>query len=149
MKNHDWKRTAWFLLLAAPIVISYFYYDVGGSAPSPNPSYVSSDAPKLTARAKEHLLYGDGSGGGHRHSVGTPCKSEFPSYWDEDKILNTVEMIAANDNLDWRRESNGYDVAESTEDKVRVRVVVDPARNEIVTAYPTNLPRNPCPANDK
>ena len=147
MKKQDRNRTLWFLLLAAPIIISYFYQ--GGTSTQLNPSALSSTAPVLTQRAKEHLLYGDGSGGGHRHSIGTPCKSEFPSYWDEEKILHTVEMIAANDNLDWRRESNGYDVAEGMEDNVRVRVVVDPARGEIVTAYPTNLPRNPCPANDQ
>lgn len=147
MKNHDRKRTLWFLLLAAPIVISYFYYDYAPS--QPQQAAYSSDAPILSERAKEHLLYGDGSGGGHRHSVGTPCKTEFPSYWDETKILDTVEMIAANDNLNWRREGNGYDVAEDMQDGVEVRVVIDPQRNEIVTAYPTNLPRNPCPANDE
>lgn len=143
MQNHNWKRTAWFLLLAAPIVISYLHYDLGLFQTAPS-SY-TSEAPVLTHEAKQHLLYGDGSGGGHRHSVGTPCKTEFPSYWDEDKILNTVTMIAANDNLNWRRESNGYDVAEERVDSVEVRVVIDPQRNEIVTAYPTNLPRNPCP----
>lgn len=140
MLGHDKKRALWFLLLALPIVLSYLYEGYSGPQPS-----ISSNVPALTAEAKEHLLYGDGAGGGHRHSVGTPCKTEFPSYWDEARILDTVTHIAANDNLNWRRESNGYDVAEETYDGVEVRVVIDPQRNEIVTAYPTNLPRNPCP----
>lgn len=145
MQNHDRKRIVWFLLLAAPIVISYLHYDLGLFQPSSPPSAYQAQYPILTQEAQQHILYGDGDSGGHRHSIGTPCKTEFPAYWDESKIFDIVQNIAANDNLDWRRESNGYDVAEQRYEGVEVRVVIDSQRNEIVTAYPTNLPRNPCP----
>ncbi|MCB1531319.1 MAG: EndoU domain-containing protein [Alphaproteobacteria bacterium] len=140
MHNHDWKRTAWFLLLAAPIVIGYFYNDY-----TPARAPFSGDSPAITAQSRQHILYGDGETGGHRHSIGTPCKTEFPSYWSEEKIINIVSGIAANNSLPWRLESNGYEVAEDTIDGVEVRVVVDPRANEVVTAYPTDLPQNPCP----
>lgn len=95
-----------------------------------------------------HILYGDETGGGHLHGTGTPCKSEFPADWNEEKIIQTTKSIAANDNLNWRQEQNGYFVTEDMTDGVNVRVVLDPQRSYIITAYPTNVPRNPCPAND-
>lgn len=134
------NRTLLYSLLTLSIILSYLYGGGGYDDPSP-----FQNTPALTAESKQHILYGDGESGGHRHSTGTPCKTEFPSYWDEDKIFQTVKQIAANDNLNWRLESNGYEVAEETYDSVEIRVVVDPQRNEVVTAYPTNLPRNPCP----
>lgn len=83
------------------------------------------------------------------HGVGKPCKSEFPADWNEEEILDTVKRIAANDNLPWEKQNNGYHVAESYEGKTRVRVVLGPQKQKIITAYPTNVKRNPCPANDR
>jgi hypothetical protein len=105
------------------------------------------DAPAvLTDARRVHILYGDQSGGGHLSGVGKPCKSEFPSDWTEEKITRTVEQIAANDNLNWKRQENGYYTVNRMVEDVRVRVVVDRRKNEIVTAYPVNIGRNPCPA---
>lgn len=100
----------------------------------------------LTDSRAEHILYGDATGGGHRHGAGKPCKSEFPRDWSDTKIIETAKNIAANDNLNWRQEYNGYQVTEAWHDNVKVRVVINPRREEIITAYPTNLSRNPCPA---
>jgi hypothetical protein len=104
----------------------------------------------IPAQAQKHILYGDHRGGGHKHGMNKPCKSEFPENWDDTKILSTIEMVAANDNLDWDRQKNGYYVAEEMVENVRVRVVLDRERDDVVTAYPTNVKRNPCPvpAND-
>ncbi len=77
-----------------------------------------------------------------------PCKSEFPDTWDDTKIIDTVKIIAANDNQDWRREDNGYYVTEAMMSGVNVRVVVDREEHRVITSYPTNVERNPCPAND-
>ena len=101
--------------------------------------------------AIEHILYGNESGGGHLSGVGKPCKSEFPSDWDEQEVIDTVKKIAANDNLPWKRQDNGYYVAEKMEDGIRVRVVLGREKKKVITAYPTNVERNPCPphsAND-
>ncbi|MFK7840406.1 MAG: EndoU domain-containing protein [Bdellovibrionales bacterium] len=93
----------------------------------------------------QHILYGDGKGGGHKFGVGKPCKSEFPESWDDKKILSITRKIAANDNLAWKQQGNGYYVAESFEDNIRVRVVKGPQKRRVITAYPTNVTRNPCP----
>ena len=96
----------------------------------------------------DHILYGDQTGGGHLHGTGKPCKSEFPSTWDVNKVKTTVKRLATNDNANWRKEDNGYTVSEQMVSSINVRVVMDPRNNEIVTSYPINVPRNPCPSND-
>lgn len=107
-------------------------------------------APMLTDRALRHITTGDSHGGGHMAGQNAPCKSEFPVGWDAEKIGQTVSRLAANDNLDWQTEGNGYQTAHARDGKLDILIVVNPRRNEIVTAYPVNVPRNPCPraAND-
>lgn len=97
----------------------------------------------------QHILYGDHKGGGHKHGVGKPCKSEFPQNWDDEKIINVTRNIAANDNLSWERQGNGYHVADDYVESVKVRVVKGPQKQRVITAYPINVERNPCPANDR
>ena len=94
---------------------------------------------------EQHILYGDGRSGGHLHGTGTPCKSEFPESWNADKIIEVTREIAANDNLPWELQDNGYYVSESYEGEVRVRVVKGPQKRRVITAYPVNVKRNPCP----
>ena len=102
----------------------------------------------ISPQRRVHILYGDATGGGHKFGTGKPCKSEFPQHWDDKTIIKEVELIAANDNLDWERQRNGYHVAEQKVDTVEVRVVKDRDNAQVITAYPVNMPRNPCPAND-
>ena len=58
-----------------------------------------SDRPPLDSlhvppeRAK-HILDGDRWGGGHRHGTGRPEKTEFPSGWDDEKIIGHVLNVA-------------------------------------------------------
>ncbi|MFA5591995.1 MAG: EndoU domain-containing protein [Micavibrio sp.] len=106
----------------------------------------AATTPQVTERAEEHILYGDGRGGGHLHGMGMPCKSEFPAMWDAGKIIAAVQSIAANDNLRWERQDNGYYKVERMVEDVRVRVIVNRRNAEVVTAYPANTGRNPCPA---
>ncbi|MEZ5813412.1 MAG: EndoU domain-containing protein [Alphaproteobacteria bacterium] len=102
----------------------------------------------LTEKRAQHILYGDGESGGHKHGVGTPCKSEFPEDWDDEKIIRVTKKIAANDNLPWEQQDNGYYVSEYLDDGVKVRVVLGEQKQRVITSYPTNVTRNPCPAND-
>ena len=99
----------------------------------------------VSDQRREHILQGDGSGGGHKFGTGKPCKSEFPKEWNSDEIIATVEQIASNDNLPWRKQRNGYYTAEEMVDGVKVRVVLNGRRDDVVTAYPVDLERNPCP----
>ncbi|MEM7680253.1 MAG: EndoU domain-containing protein [Pseudomonadota bacterium] len=93
----------------------------------------------------QHILFGDATGGGHKFGTGKPCKSEFPQDWDTNKILDTTKRIAANDNLNWRQQDNGYFVVESMEGTLNVRVVLGPQKQRVITAYPINVERNACP----
>ncbi|MBI1215993.1 MAG: RhsD protein [Alphaproteobacteria bacterium] len=110
------------------------------ATPSP-----TGHAPVLDAQHRRHILYGDAHGGGHLHGMGKPCKSEFPASWSADVVIATVTRDAANDNLPWRLEDNGYEVADVNEGGVVIRIVIDRGENEIITAYPVNMPRNACP----
>lgn len=107
-----------------------------------------SSAIEISQQRIDHILYGDDRGGGHKQGVGKPCKSEFPADWDDTQIIETTKRVAANDNLDWRREDNGYYVGEEMVEGVKVRVVLGPEKRRVITSYPTNVARNPCPAND-
>ncbi len=106
------------------------------------------DSVQLTQGRMNHILHGDDRGGGHLYGTGKPCKSEFPKDWNEEKIISTVKSIAANDNLDWEKESNGYYTAEEKVNGIKVRVVLSDDKTRIITAYPLNVPKNPCGAKD-
>ncbi len=134
------KKTASVFLLALAALI--FIVDMVKHPEGPLPAL----QPALSAQAEQHLLYGDERGGGHLHGMGKACKSEFPEDWDKDEIIAHVKKVAANDNLGWERQNNGYYVAEQMVQDTRVRVVLNQNRTKIVTAYPTNVKRNPCPA---
>lgn len=114
-------------------------------APHINPL---ANVPHISQSRVQHILYGDAHGGGHMHGMNRPCKSEFPADWDADKILATIMKDAANENLNWRHESNGNDVADVNESGITIRIVVNARHSEIITAYPTSTPRNACAAND-
>ncbi len=132
-----------YFIITALLIGGLAYYN--GDLDQINTPAISSD-PTISPQRRIHILHGDKTGGGHKFGAGKPCKSEFPQDWDENEILETVTMIAANDNADWRQEDNGYHVTEQTENNVKVRVVLGPNKQRVITAYPTNVPRNPCPA---
>lgn len=132
-----------------------FYALLGGLAKinlqDPMSTFTSSPDPVLTPARKNHILYGDKTGGGHIHGLGRACKSEFPADWDAQEIETIILKTAANDNLKWQEQGNGLYVADATENEIVIRIVIDKVDNQIITAYPVNTPRNPCPnpANDK
>lgn len=141
--KHNKALTAVTLIIAVILLAIFGAPDKGSETSS---EVTSERIVRLSPERQTHILYGDAKGGGHKYGVGKPCKSEFPQDWDDSEIIDTVKQIAANDNLDWRREDNGYYVTETFEDKTRVRVVLGPQKENIITAYPTNVKRNPCPA---
>ena len=141
--NKSKKITSVFLVAIAVLI---FVIDMVKNPDGPLPAL----EPVLSEQAEQHLLYGDKRGGGHLHGVGKACKSEFPQDWGKDEVIAHVKKVAANDNLGWKKQNNGYYVAEEMVEGTRVRVVLNQTRTKIVTAYPTNVERNPCPkpAND-
>ncbi len=148
MKIKRNKITKYILtLLTLFMVIAYYGVEQPNDTSADNNLTEQFNTVVLSERAKTHILYGDHNGGGHKHGVGKPCKSEFPESWDDQKIINIVKKIAANDNLNWEQQNNGYYVSEQNEGNIRVRVVMGDQRENIITAYPVNVKRNPCPAN--
>jgi len=154
--NGDLRRTAqnvgYDLFSDTPsLTSSYFLYD---NKDVSNDNALSQNAPEISLRAENHILYGDSTGGGHKYGTGKPCKSEFPKNWESKKIISTIRKLVANDNLNWEQQNNGYYVAETEEGSLNIRIVMNKEKGEVVTAYPTNTPRNPCdtykksPSND-
>lgn len=148
-----WRRKG-LLVIIIGILIATDVIDLGKLWDKLNNSgeYLATLTPvDISAAREKHILYGDATGGGHKFGAGKPCKSEFPQDWDDTKIIGTIERIAANDNLFWKEEPNGYHSAEQSVDGVRIRVVLDKQKDDVVTGYPVNRKRNPCgpaPAND-
>lgn len=116
------------------------------SPPAAEPSALDFD-PQLSPQRLQHITTGDATGGGHLYGLDKPCKSEFPPDWTVDRIARDIPQLAANDNLEWQKSRNGYITSETTTpDGLKVRIVVDPEQQTIITAYPVNVARNPCPA---
>lgn len=140
------KQRSVLSVFMAALVVLVIVIDMVRNPQGPLPAL----QPALTTQAENHMLYGDNRGGGHLHGTGKDCKSEFPAAWDADEVITHVKQVAANDNLHWEKQQNGYHVAEQMVENIRVRVVLNQDRTKIVTAYPTNVKRNPCPkaAND-
>lgn len=103
-----------------------------------------SRGPEISEQAEAHILHGDKTGGGHLYGTGKPCKTEFPKDWDESEIIGNVRKVAANDNLKWKKQKNGYYVATDKIDDVKVKVVLDKEKDGVVTAYPVNGKANAC-----
>ncbi len=101
-------------------------------------------APRATVSPERriHILGGDRYGGGHRFGTGKAGKTEFPSNWSDDKIIDEVESVA-NDPASKRDVQPGGRIkVEGNRDGVEIRVILEPDGITIVTAFPTNLPVN-------
>lgn len=59
----------------------------GGDRPPPGDIRVS-------AERRAHILDGDKTGGGHRHGMGSPGKTEFPADWEDAKVIDNVLSVA-------------------------------------------------------
>ncbi|MBB3951688.1 EndoU domain-containing protein [Aureimonas jatrophae] len=95
-------------------------------------------------RAK-HILDGDKSGGGHRAGTGKPGKTEFPTDWSDDDILDGVADVAQNGQTVRPAHRPGEAVKGGTVRDVDIEVVVKPD-GSVRTGYPTGgrgVVRNP------
>jgi hypothetical protein len=100
-------------------------------------------------KRRKHILEGDERGGGHMWP-GKHGKSIFPESWSGDKIMDYAKEIA-NDlslNKTWTRGKHGslftksglparYYV-EGLREGVKIRVVIEPAGEGIITAFPVD-----------
>jgi hypothetical protein len=59
-----------------------------------HPDRPPPDSLHVAPERARHILDGDRWGGGHRHGTGRPGKTEFPSGWDDEKIIAYVLDVA-------------------------------------------------------
>lgn len=92
---------------------------------------------------RTHILQGDATGGGHLWP-GAAGKTPFPQSWSGNRIMHEISDIAT-DPAAWRNAvpQGSRTVLTGTRGGVDIRVVVDSRTGEIISGYPTNLPRNP------
>src|SRR5215467_2742177 len=101
----------------------------------------AEDRPKaedihVTPERTTHILDGDKTGGGHRHGVGKPGKTEFPASWDDKKIIDHVVDVARRpDSTPEHQHWNDRWVCSGIRDSVDVSVIVLRS-GEAWTAWP-------------
>jgi hypothetical protein len=106
------------------------------------------DAIRVSPERRAHILDGEpGGGGGHRHGMGKPGKTEFPASWDDKKILgNVLDVARRPDSTPVHQEWNDRWVCTGTRDSVEVSVIVVRS-GEVWTAWPeegsSGVVRNP------
>jgi hypothetical protein len=123
-------------------VVASWYGTRGMSLPTPN--LAKPGEATLTDDRRKYILDGDGKGGGgHGPGRGTPGKSEFPSVWSDEKTIEAIKEVA-NDPASARAPSfRGRTVVRGTRDGVDIEVVVGADGKTVVSAFPTNVRRNP------
>jgi hypothetical protein len=95
------------------------------------------EAIRVSPERTTHILDGELSGGGgHRHGIGSPEKTEFPASWDDKKIMSNVLDIAQRpDGPPVLQQWNNRWVCTGTRDSVEVSVIVLRS-GEVWTAWP-------------
>ena len=96
----------------------------------------SLDAVRVSPERITHILDGDSTGGGHRHGVGKPNKTEFPLGWDDKKITdNVIDVARRPDSPPVHQDRNDRWLCSGIRDRVEVSVIL--LRNgEVWTAWP-------------
>jgi hypothetical protein len=90
----------------------------------------------VSAAGRVHILDGDLSGGGHRFGSGKN-RTEFPSSWPDDEIIQAIEEVA-NDptSAEQPTGSPGRVKRAGVRNGVLIVVVVDLGTGQIATGYP-------------
>ena len=91
---------------------------------------------RISAERTTHILDGDKTGGGHRHGVGKPGKTEFPASWADERVIAAVLDVARRPvkpptHQDW----NDTWLCTGTRDAVDVWAVVERS-GDILTGWP-------------
>ena len=102
----------------------------------------ADDRPKaediqVSPERSTHILDGEpGGGGGHRHGVGQPGKTEFPASWDDEKIMGHVlDVVRRPDSPPVLQHRNNRWICSGTRESVEVTAIVLRS-GEIWTAWP-------------
>ncbi len=109
---------------------------------APKISAVDDAVEDLVGFRRDHII------NRHKSGAGKPGKTEFPSNWDDDKIINEVNKIANNPNAPGGVGKWDSPYKTGTVDGIEIRVDFYPSTHpthagKVSTAYPTNTPPNP------
>lgn len=116
---------------------------------------------RLSPERLRHILDGDTdangniTGGGHGAGRNIPGKSEFPSSWSDEKIIQNVKDVIRDPNSEWTLANEKIKIpkpsgyvrwkVKGTRDGIDIEVIVLPLGEGIITAYPRNVLPNPVP----
>ena len=101
----------------------------------------AADRPKVedinvTPGRRTHILDGDKTGGGHRHGVGKPGKTEFPASWNDERVIaNVLDVARRPDKPPTHQDWNDTMLCTGTRDAVKVWAVVERS-GDILTSWP-------------
>jgi len=110
---------------------------------------------QINSQQRTHILDSDTTGGGHGPGRGISGKSEFPASWSDEQTINYILEVIQDPNSQWVQRTgkpgikytiSGQPVRwqiEGTRDSVNIKVIVEPDGRGIITAFPTNLSKNP------
>ena len=110
---------------------------------------------QISSQQRIHILDSDTTGGGHGPGRGISGKSEFPTRWGDEQIINYISEVIQDPNSIWFQQNGkagakytktGNPVTwqiDGTRDGVNIRVIVEPDGRGVITAFPTNIPLNP------
>lgn len=103
---------------------------------------------QISPKRQTHILNSDKTGGGHGPGRGIPGKSEFPNRWSDNQTLEYISDVVKDPNSQWTQKATlpgkliRWEV-DGTRDGINIKVIVEPDGEGIITAYPTNVPKNP------
>ena len=111
---------------------------------APNRTLTQIDTPiDLTNGRSGHIL------ANHRAGAGKAGKTEFPSNWDDQRIIHQVSDISTDPTLIRQVDNRGTPYVSGTRDGIDITVTFfpdsHPRAGQISSAYPTNVPANPRP----
>lgn len=91
-----------------------------------HPERPPPDSVRLLPERIAHILDGDPWGGGHRHGTGRPGKTEFPSGWDDEKIIGHTLDVARHPDGSPVFQANRRWRVHGQRDDVGITVIVKP-----------------------
>jgi Bacterial EndoU nuclease len=100
-----------------------------------HPERPPPDSVRVHPERVAHILDGDRWGGGHRHGTGRPEKTEFPSSWDDEKIIGHILDVARDPDSSPVFQANRRWRVHGQRDNVGITVIVEPD-GRIWSAWP-------------
>ncbi len=105
------------------------------------PDDYRENATNIRPDRQSHILDGeqlpDGTtSGGHGPGRNTPNKNNFPDSWSDEETLDAIRNVVRDPNSNWRGQDNGRYRIDGEYNGVRIRVIYNPSRRSIWTAFP-------------